>query len=341
MHSLPLVSVITPTYNHEKYIGPCIESLLSQTYSNWEQIIIDDGSRDATQSIVEQYKDKRVRYIRQENQGIESLPHTYNRALSVSCGSLIAILEGDDLWPPSKLAVMAHAFLDPCVVLAYGEMREIDVAGKLAARIGATTRKHRKLSRSVLFNDPVRSAIPYMLTVRGHSMIPASTVLIRRIALQAIGGFQYVQGQRYTDYPTFIALALQGRFCFFPQVMGYRRMHISSATAQFFEEMAATAHKHLLDLLANPEFKLGEEELAEVLKSWNSVAAGVSYRRGRAFLIERRWPQARTHFLNAIQPADLRVTAGAIVGWCFSWLHQDLEALYRRAGRPALRPEKS
>ena len=66
----PLVSIITPTYNHEKFIGQCIESVLSQTFSTWEQIIIDDGSTDGTLETIARYKDKRIRYIWQENMGI-------------------------------------------------------------------------------------------------------------------------------------------------------------------------------------------------------------------------------------------------------------------------------
>src|SRR5437667_7605704 len=99
----PLVSVITPAYNHRRFIGPCIESLLGQTYTNWEQIIIDDGSTDDTAEVVRSYSDPRIRYFHQENQGIDALAQTYNRALNLSRGELIAVLEGDDLWPEDKL----------------------------------------------------------------------------------------------------------------------------------------------------------------------------------------------------------------------------------------------
>ena len=334
----PLISIITPTYNHERFIASCVESVLSQTYSNWEQIIIDDGSTDNTRSAVEEFEDRRIRYLRQENQGIEALAHTYNRALTASRGSLVAVLEGDDIWPLDKLATMVSAFVDPSVVLAYGVMGEIDFAGSIARRSGHTARKYHRLLRSVLFNDPVRSAIPYMLTVAGHSMIPASTVLIRRSALSAIGGFQYVPGQCYVDFPTFIVLALQGKFCYIPKTLGYRRMHCSSATAQFFGEMTDRSHQHLMELLAEPEYRLQEEELEEVLRSWRSVGGGVSFRRGRTTLLERNWREARRHFMTAMKLADLPIAMGAIVGWCLSWVHMDLEAIYRKAGRPALRP---
>ncbi len=333
----PLVSIITPTYNHERYVGACIESVLRQSYGSWEQIVIDDGSTDGTAAAVKSYSDPRVRYLHQENAGIEALAHTYNRALAESRGSLIAVLEGDDTWPEHKLATMVPAFSDPLTVLAYGEMREIDPTGNVAERASRTTRKHRKQPRSVLFNDPVRAAVPYMLTVPGHSLIPASTVVIRRTALHAIGGFQYVEGQLYTDYPTFIQLALQGRFHFFSETMGFRRMHFSSATAQFSEEMLERSRKHLSELLETPEFIVGARELRHIERSWRSAAASGRFRRGRLLLLERRWSEARGRFLGAVQSADLGIAAASIVGWGLSWLHRDLEGLYRRAGRPPIR----
>ena len=97
----PLVSVITPTYNHEKYIEECINSVLSQTYDNWEMIIVDDASSDNTAKIVERYaqEDSRIKLIvHKKRYGPWKLKQTYNEALKKSKGELIAILEGDDYW---------------------------------------------------------------------------------------------------------------------------------------------------------------------------------------------------------------------------------------------------
>ena len=74
--SKPFVTALIDTYNHERFIGPCIESLLAQTYNNWEQIIVDDGSTDRTAEIVRLYPDSRITYIHQPNLGVEALAHT-------------------------------------------------------------------------------------------------------------------------------------------------------------------------------------------------------------------------------------------------------------------------
>ena len=76
-----LVSIITPTFNHERFIGTCIENVLKQTFQNWEMIIIDDGSTDKTEYEVTKYTDDRIRYVKQENVGIWKLSETYNKAL--------------------------------------------------------------------------------------------------------------------------------------------------------------------------------------------------------------------------------------------------------------------
>ena len=97
------VSVITPMYNCEKFISETIESVLNQTYTNWEMIIIDDCSTDKSKQIVKQYieRDKRIRLIAlNENSGAAV---ARNKGIEVSSGRFIAFLDGDDLWEPNKL----------------------------------------------------------------------------------------------------------------------------------------------------------------------------------------------------------------------------------------------
>lgn len=98
-----LVSVITPAYNCAQYIEDCIESVLKQTYSNWEMIIVNDKSTDNTQEVIEKYisQDSRIKLYNQEvNTGAAV---ARNKAIQLSKGRFIAFLDSDDKWKPDKL----------------------------------------------------------------------------------------------------------------------------------------------------------------------------------------------------------------------------------------------
>ena len=86
----PRVSIVTPVYNAERFIGACVRSVLDQTFDDWEQIIVDDGSSDATGDIARGFDDPRVRYIGLPHRGLSALAETYNTALQVARGELIA-----------------------------------------------------------------------------------------------------------------------------------------------------------------------------------------------------------------------------------------------------------
>jgi glycosyltransferase involved in cell wall biosynthesis len=94
------VSILLPSYNYEKYIKEAIDSVLKQTYKNWELIIIDDGSSDNSVNIIKSYKDKRIIFHTQKNQGVTK---TLNRALDISSGDYICFLDADDVYHPEKL----------------------------------------------------------------------------------------------------------------------------------------------------------------------------------------------------------------------------------------------
>lgn len=100
------VSVIIPAYNGSRYIQSAIESVITQTYRNWELIIVDDGSTDNTGKIVQQYSHK-LRYSYQENQGVAA---ARNRGILEAQGELIAFLDQDDWFLPDKLAVQVAFF---------------------------------------------------------------------------------------------------------------------------------------------------------------------------------------------------------------------------------------
>lgn len=101
MKEQPLVSVIIPAYNAEKYIKEAIESVLNQTYKNIELIVVDDGSTDNTAEIVKKYlNDPRVKYIYQENKGLAGARNT---GIKKAKGDYIAFLDADDFYLPEKI----------------------------------------------------------------------------------------------------------------------------------------------------------------------------------------------------------------------------------------------
>lgn len=119
-----LVSIITPTYNCGKYIGETIESVIAQTYQNWEMIIVDDCSTDDTNSIVNNYKDERIKYFKNiVNCGAAE---TRNRALREAKGEWIAFLDSDDLWSSDKLEKQVSFMKANNYFFSYHNFEKID-----------------------------------------------------------------------------------------------------------------------------------------------------------------------------------------------------------------------
>jgi len=103
----PKVSVNICCYNSEKFIKETIESVLAQTFNDYEAIIIDDGSKDRTGEIIKSFNDPRIKYYYQENRGLSA---SRNRAIELSQGEYIALLDHDDIWYPNKLEKQMRLF---------------------------------------------------------------------------------------------------------------------------------------------------------------------------------------------------------------------------------------
>jgi glycosyltransferase involved in cell wall biosynthesis len=104
----PQISIIVPTYNRDDFLPKAIQSILNQTYQDWEAIIVDDGSTDKTEEIVKGYKKSRIRYIaHKSNLGISTARNT---GIKNSKGKYIALLDSDDEWFPEKLSCQMKTF---------------------------------------------------------------------------------------------------------------------------------------------------------------------------------------------------------------------------------------
>ena len=132
---LPLVSVIMPCYNAERYIAQSIESVLAQTYTNWELLITDDCSTDNSVNIAQKYclQDNRINLlVPDEHHGVSV---TRNLSISRSQGHLIAFLDSDDVWKSDKLEKQVGYMLEHDIAFTYSSYELIDAEGRCMNKI--------------------------------------------------------------------------------------------------------------------------------------------------------------------------------------------------------------
>lgn len=316
----PLVTVITPTYNHAAYIGRCLESVLAQSEPRWEQIVIDDGSTDGTAEIIGRVADPRIRLVAHDHRGIAGLGDAYNLALGMARGACVAVLEGDDFWPPDKLERQLPAFEDPAVVLSWGLATETDPTGE-ARRIHPT--------RDELHRHQRRSAAQTVKVLLARNDIPACTVVCRTSALRAVGGFHQPAGVPNVDYPTWLQLCRVGRFAPIDGVMGYYRRHEHQVTATMPGAMmrnwdVGPAFVEGLD--ADERAALGVT-VAEASRLARRGRAEADYSAGRAALREGRRSAAASSFRRALRKGGSGIRLRALVGVASVVLHTDLFAI--------------
>jgi len=219
-----IVSIITPTYNHEQFIKTCIASVREQSMVDWEMIIIDDTSTDNTYKIAKEFADidTRIQIIRHSGRwGISKLKKTYNQALSRCKSTYVAVLEGDDYWPHNKLEKQLKAIKNDNIVLSYGDCIFVDYKNR-----PLYVDKQRGNFKSMR-NEPRGSIVSLFGSLKFH-IIPV-TMLINRKILNHIGGFQSSAQYPFIDIPTILALSLEGRFQYCKNNLGFYRKHKSSS----------------------------------------------------------------------------------------------------------------
>lgn len=304
-HDRPVVSVLTPTYNHDAWIGACINSVKSQTFQEWEQIIIDDGSTDDTPAVVQQHLgDPRIKYIRQENRGIWRLADNNNTALAASSGEFVAILEGDDLWPQDKLEKQLRAFDDSSIGMCYGRVRVVDDTGV-------------PLQNDILRLDEWQppwtsfqsaSPIPFLrdlLLLRGN--VGAVSLMFRRSALEAVGGFWQPPYFPAVDFSTVLRVATQHRTAFIDDTLGYWRHHAGQTTdihnLSYALGHTRTAVEYFRSLPDTLKMDLGISE-RDIWDARRAYLANAYWRAARSASRSADWRQAREHATGMIKWGD-------------------------------------
>jgi glycosyltransferase involved in cell wall biosynthesis len=251
----PAVGVVVPMYNAERTIGATLESIRSQTYSELDIVVVDDGSTDASPAIVAEHasRDTRVRLVRQKNGGVAA---ARNFGAASTGAKFLAFVDADDLWAPSKVAQQVSALLDggPAAGLAYCWFAMIDAEGRVLS----------------LNNRPLAEGRVLQLLCRNNFVGNGSSMMLRRAAFLAAGGFdpslRARNAQGCEDMLMCLRVAEQFEFRVVPQhLVGYRitNTNMSSDVQQMlrsceivlaefrgkYPEFSGELDAHLVDML--------------------------------------------------------------------------------------------
>jgi glycosyltransferase involved in cell wall biosynthesis len=215
------VSIIMPVLNGERYLTEALESILAQTYGNYELVAVDDGSTDSTAELLHRYADRlELRYVHHPaRMGIAA---SVNDGLRHASGDFITFLDHDDAWFPHFLQTQA-SYLDrhPEVGMVHSDFQTIDSAGAVIEESVARCRGRKRPSGHVL---------PQLLM---DSFIVANSVLIRKECFNRLGGFD--ETLRWGDYHMWLRIAHHYKIDYVPEVLTKYRQHAVQSTRDFEE----------------------------------------------------------------------------------------------------------
>lgn len=250
---VPLVTIVTPTYNRARLLEITAESILSQDYPNIEYIIIDDGSKDATKEVVTKLKNKytkrKIIYIQQKNTGETA---AVNKGFSLATGEYIAVVSSDDPLLPGCVDELVEYLEDhPKVIAIYPDWEMIDERGKVL--------------QTVYPED-----FTYVKMLKEHYCIPGPGSFFRRKALELTGGrtkeFKYL-----ADFAFWLKLGMYGEMYHYPKVLASFRVHSGSQGIYAKGDYMASEHKKLV------EWVFADRDLPKKAKDTKETALASAY----------------------------------------------------------------
>ncbi len=273
----PRISVVMPIYNVEEFIAQAVQSVLDQSFKDFELICVDDGGQDASMDIVRSFADPRIRIVTQTNRGLAG---ARNSGIAHARGEYIALLDSDDLWHQDKLLLhYVHLNANPDIGVSYAGSRLIDRDGAVL-KAAMKPKLGRVTARDILCRNPVgngsaavmrRSAVD--LAARVHPQDPRRLCwfdeefrqsedieLWVRLAVKHGATFAGIDGL-LTDY-RIIPGALSANVV--KQYLSWTKMlrKLRSYDPQFVEQHGETARAYQLRYLARRSLQLGNFELA-------------------------------------------------------------------------------
>lgn len=228
---MPEVSVFIAAFNAENYIEEAINSLLEQTFTDFEIIIVNDGSTDRTSSVIQKFSDNRIRYY--ENEQNMGLVFTRNRLKTLAKGKYIAVLDSDDIAHVDRIKLQyEYLSANPHVVLCGGHGRQIDENGKFEGKmIEVITGKD--LGPYMILNNPFIN----------------SSTMFRHDVFMAIGG--YKDFPLAEDYDCFVRMSEKGVVTNLDNVLVDYRIHNTNTTKIYADNLITYQKKVIAYILSS------------------------------------------------------------------------------------------
>ena len=238
MHSLilteshsPLVSIVMPTYNHAKYLPISVQSVLDQTFTNWELIIVDNFSTDNTLEVLSQFSDARIKILKINNEGC--IGKSRNLAINSAKSEWLAFLDSDDSWDPNKLEViLGHLHED--IDFLYHNLRVVDADMHELKSMQIRSRK---------LNSPIIKD----LVLNGNTIATSSAVVRRNVVLNIGGMSEETDLIGIEDYNTWLRISvITEKFKLIPVYLGsYRKHNSNHSTFEDFRPPLAAIEEFL------------------------------------------------------------------------------------------------
>ena len=235
----PLVSIVIPNYNHARFLGRALQSVLNQTYTNWEAIVIDNYSTDNTDEVMASHTDQRIVYLKVQNNGVIAVSR--NAGIRAAKGEWIAFLDSDDWWTADKLQVCFDCIYDK-VDFVYHDLQIVND-------------QTRYFQSKTIKSWQVKTPVLTDLMVRGSAIATSSVVVKKKLLKQLKGMNESSDMVGAEDYNTWLRIAqITERFRYLPKRLGFYQLHKQGISSQKDMSVPAMhAVDEFIDLLSQQQ----------------------------------------------------------------------------------------
>ncbi|MCW8934269.1 MAG: glycosyltransferase [Gammaproteobacteria bacterium] len=327
-----MISVVIPTYNCANYLLQAISSVINQSYTDFEIIVVDDGSTDNTKSIIHSISDKRLQYVIQNNQGASA---ARNHGLELAKGEFIAFLDADDTWFPDKLKTQIQVFDEfPDATAVFSNFHITTTDGEILSDNGIyqdyAIFKNERKSLEDLFSfheNNIYTGNIFDSLFLGN-FIKTSSFMVRRSAIETTGFFD-INLITQEDYDLWLRLALTGPFAYINKPLLNRSKRLGQLTGASNKLRIAKDVVTVVEKFASSD----ELSLSKVIikKRLRQKYRDLSLN----FLSQNESNKARSILIRSIKQTGFSPSTVALLGW--SLIPDTLSLFLRKRILPIIR----